>query len=57
LRFRDDELTFKVVENDADKEKAAAEESKNHAKPTNWRYPEMTKTMDAFKISVQPGQF
>ena len=26
LRFRDDELTFKVVENDTDKEKAAAEE-------------------------------
>lgn len=56
LRFRDDELTFKVVENDTDKEKAAAEE-KTILKPTNWRYPAMIKTMDAFKISVQPGQF
>jgi len=56
LRFRDDELTFKVVENDKDKEKEA-EEEKTHFKPTNYHYPEMTKTMDAFKISVQSGQF
>jgi ATP-binding cassette subfamily E protein 1 len=56
LRFRDDELTFKVVENDTDKEKAVVEE-KVMLKPNSWRYPAMTKTMDAFKISVQPGQF
>jgi ATP-binding cassette, sub-family E, member 1 len=56
LRFRDDELTFKVVENDTDKEKAATEE-KTIVKPNSWRYPAMIKTMDSFKISVQPGQF
>ena len=56
LRFRDDELTFKVVENDADKEKAAVEE-KILFKPNSWRYPAMTKTLNSFKISVQPGQF
>ena len=56
LRFRDDELTFKVVENDIDKEKAASEE-KIILKPNSYRYPEMTKTMGSFKISVQPGQF
>jgi ATP-binding cassette, sub-family E, member 1 len=56
LRFRDDELTFKVVENDSDKEKAATEE-KIVVKPNFWRYPAMIKTMDSFKISVQPGQF
>jgi ATP-binding cassette, sub-family E, member 1 len=56
LRFRDDELTFKVVENDTDKEKAAAEE-KTQFKPNSWRYPEMTKTLGNFKISVEPGQF
>ena len=56
MRFRDDELTFKVVENDTDKEKAAIEE-KTVFKPNSWRYPAMTKTMDSFKISVHPGQF
>ena len=56
LRFRDDELTFKVVENDADKEKAAVED-KTSFKPKSYRYPEMIKTMGEFKISVQPGQF
>jgi ATP-binding cassette subfamily E protein 1 len=51
LRFRDDELTFKVVENDADKEKAAVED-KTSFKPNSYRYPEMIKTMGEFKISV-----
>jgi ATP-binding cassette subfamily E protein 1 len=56
MRFRDDELTFKVVENDSDKEKVATEE-KTVIKPNFWRYPAMIKTMDSFKISFQPGQF
>jgi ATP-binding cassette subfamily E protein 1 len=56
MRFRDDELTFKVVENDTDKEKAAIEE-KTVFKPNSWRYPAMTKTLSSFKISIQPGQF
>ena len=56
MRFREDELTFKVVENDTDKEKAASED-KIVLKPNSWRYPAMIKTLDAFKISVQSGQF
>ena len=56
MRFRDDELTFKVVESDAEKEKAAQDE-KQLLKPTNYRYPHMTKTMDSFKLTVNPGQF
>jgi ATP-binding cassette subfamily E protein 1 len=47
LRFRDDELTFKVVENDTDKEKAATEE-KFVLKPNSYRYPAMIKTLDSF---------
>jgi ATP-binding cassette subfamily E protein 1 len=57
MRFREDELTFKVVENDAEKEKEAVEQQKQLSKPTNYKYPAMTKTLDAFKLSVQPGQF
>lgn len=56
LRFRDDELTFKVIENDAEKEKAALDE-KQLSKPSNYKYPAMTKTMGGFRLSVQPGQF
>jgi len=54
MRFRDDELTFKVVESDAEKEKAAMDE-KQMQKPTNYKYPPMTKTMEAFKLTVNPG--
>ena len=57
LRFRDDELTFKVVENDAEKEKEIVEQQKQISKPTNYKYPAMTKTLDQFKLSVTPGQF
>lgn len=56
MRFRDEELTFKVVENDAEKQ-AAAKDERILSKPTNYKYPEMTKTLDKFKIHVQPGQF
>ena len=56
MRFREDELTFKVVETDSDKEKAAMDE-KQLSKPTNYKYPHMTKTMDQFKLTVNPGQF
>jgi ATP-binding cassette subfamily E protein 1 len=56
MRFRDDELTFKVVQNNTEKEKAASEEV-SLLKPNSWLYPAMIKTMDSFKISVQPGQF
>ena len=56
LRFREEELTFKVVENDTEKQ-AAAKDEKQLAKPTNYKYPEMTKTMRPFSLKVQPGQF
>jgi translation initiation factor RLI1 len=56
MRFRDDELTFKVVENDEEKNAVATDE-KHQAKPNSYKYPAMTKTMDAFKLEVQPGQF
>jgi ATP-binding cassette subfamily E protein 1 len=55
LRFRDDELTFNVVENDADKEKADIEEKS--VLNNSCGYPAMIKTMGSFKISVHPGQY
>ena len=57
LRFREDELTFKVVENDADKEKEIVEQQKQLSKPNSYKYPAMTKTLNTFSLSVQPGQF
>lgn len=56
MRFRDDELTFKVVENDQDKNQAATDE-KQLQKPTNYKYPAMTKTLADFRVEVNPGQF
>ena len=56
MRFREDELTFKVVENDTEKDNAATDE-KQLSKPSNYRYPTMTKTLDQFKIQVNGGQF
>lgn len=55
MRFRDEELTFKVVENDNDNallESAAAKDNK-----LVFHYPAMTKTLGAFKLEVQPGVF
>jgi ATP-binding cassette subfamily E protein 1 len=56
MRFRDDSLTFRVVESDAEKEKIASEE-KHTKKPNNYVYPEMVKTLDKFRLTVQPGSF
>ena len=56
MRFRDDELTFKVVENDQEKNTASTDE-KQQQKPNSYKYPSMTKTMDAFKLEVTSGQF
>ena len=53
---RDDSLTFRVVESDAEKEKIASEE-KHTKKPNNYVYPEMVKTLDKFRLTVQPGSF
>jgi len=57
MRFRDDELTFKVVENDQDKNLPVVAEEKVQQKPTNYRYPAMTKTQGNFKLQVNAGQF
>ena len=58
LRFRDDELTFKVVESDADKEKAAIEDRERQlSKPTNYKYPSMVKTLNTFSLKVNAGVF
>lgn len=45
MRFRDEELTFKVVENDAEKQ-GQATDIKQLSKPTNYKYPAMVKTLD-----------
>lgn len=57
MRFRDDELTFKVVENDTDKNVTTVVEEKAIQKPTSYKYPAMTKTLGTFKIDVKSGQF
>ena len=56
MRFRDEELTFKVVEQDTQKEQQIKEEKKL-IKPTNYSYPTMTKTLGGFEIKVEGGQF
>ena len=55
MRFRDEELTFKVVERyneNALTESYAAKDNK-----LIYHYPAMTNTLGAFKLSVQPGAF
>lgn len=47
LRFRDDELTFKVKQGDD-------REITTH---NDFNYPKMTKTLGEFKLTVQPGGF
>lgn len=54
MRFRDYELTFKVVENDQEKNVAATDE-KQLAKPNNYKYPAMIKSLDTFRLEVKPG--
>lgn len=49
LRFRDESLIFKVVENIE-----TEEEAKRHSR---YRYPKMTKTLGDFKLTIDPGEF
>lgn len=49
LRFREESLTFKIAET-ADGELA-------EPKTCNYTYPQMTKTMGTFKLSVNAGNF
>jgi len=51
LRFRPDELTFKVAENIQNQAEAT---SKRH---NSVRYPSMTKTLGSFKLNVKAGGF
>lgn len=48
LRFREESLVFKVSDS------ATEEEVK---RMSHYEYPEMTKTMGAFKLAVRQGQF
>ena len=60
MRFRDEELTFKVVETDQDKDKQASGkpgEEKQMSKPNHYKYPSMTKTLSTFSMEVKGGQF
>lgn len=56
MRFRDDAITFKSVESDAEKEKVASEE-KSFLGSTTYLYPEMTKTIDNFRLTMHGGSF
>lgn len=48
LRFREDELTFKVAENI---------EAPEHKRSLDVTYPAMTKVLGDFKLNVEPGGF
>lgn len=48
MRFRDEEMTFKIVENVEEQEILKQQEKE---------YPELHKTQGNFKLCVKPGQF
>jgi ATP-binding cassette subfamily E protein 1 len=52
VRFRDDELTFRVQ-----KAIETEEESKEFVKPNMHSYPAMTKTLGGFKVNIEAGRF
>ena len=49
MRFRDEELTFKVIETEEEKKSATSGTS---SKKAHYQYPAMTKTMGDFSLSV-----
>lgn len=55
MRFRDEELNFKVKENTNDTTKEDSEAVKDSK--IIHTYPEMTKTLGSFKLTVQSGNF
>jgi len=57
MRFRDEELTFKVVETDEEKKAQAAGLPSTAVKKAHYEYPKMTRTLGEFKLSVNQGQF
>jgi ATP-binding cassette subfamily E protein 1 len=56
MRFRDEELTFKVKETTTDVSVGQESEATKDNKVLH-RYPAMTKTLGPFKLTVQPGTF
>lgn len=62
MRFRDEELTFKVSETEQDmaegkKISECNEEGKKTLKRLHYSYPNMTKTLGGFKLTVNEGIF
>ena len=57
MRFRDEELTFKVSENTNENAVlgTASDATKDNA--TIYKYPSLTKTLGPFKLTVEAGQF
>lgn len=58
MRFRDEELTFKVSERDNDNAMLGADDTTGKKESMQvWNYPEMTKTLGTFKLTVKGGMF
>jgi len=59
MRFRDEELNFRVKENVQETTKNQTDGASEAAKDNKvlHKYPEMSKTLGAFKLIVQPGTF
>lgn len=55
MRFRDEELSFKVVETDEEKKQMA--ERGESTKNIKFKYPAMSKTLDEFHLDINPGAF
>ena len=55
MRFREDELIFKVTD-PGDNKPAVAGATKKETE-FKYDYPEMTKTLGNFKLNIEPGSF
>jgi ATP-binding cassette subfamily E protein 1 len=56
MRFREDELNFKVKENSTDVKKYDESLAEKDNKVV-YKYPRMTKTLGSFSLKVEPGTF
>ena len=54
MRFRDEELTFKVTETDEEKKQQS---DKSATKQVSYQFPNMTKTLGEFSLKVEEGKF
>jgi ATP-binding cassette subfamily E protein 1 len=58
MRFRDEELTFKVRHSDEEKKQTlAGQDPKELAKRAHYSYPAMVITLNKFVLTVEPGTF